>query len=112
MSMLETLRLSDNRIRLTDEALVQLGNLTRLQTLRLEYNPLSLAPNVRRMPRLRVLHLAYTGIDTWPERLLGKYRPGAFFLDLSGSPIRTMPRALRGSNNAWTVARARVDCSK
>lgn len=112
MSMLETLRLSDNRIRLTDEALVQLGNLTRLQTLRLEYNPLSLAPNVRRMPRLRVLNLAYTGIDTWPEGLLGKYRPRGFFLDLSGNPIRTIPRAVRGSNNAWTVARARLDSSK
>lgn len=112
MPALETLRLSDNRIRLTDEAVVQLGNLTRLQTLRLEYNSLGLAPNVRRMPRLRVLNLANTGIDAWPEGLLGRHRPRGFFLDLSGNPIRTIPRAVRGSNNAWTVARARLDAGK
>ncbi|MFJ7794891.1 NEL-type E3 ubiquitin ligase domain-containing protein [Pseudomonas sp. NPDC096950] len=109
MSGLETLRLSDNRIRLTEEAVVQLANLTRLQTLRLEYNVLGLTPNVQRMPRLKVVNLAYTGIDTWPEGLLGRPRPRGFFLDLSGNPIRTIPRAVRGSNNAWTLARARLD---
>lgn len=112
MRLLETLRLSDNRIRLTEEAQSQLGNLTRLQTLRLEYNPLALAPNVRRMPLLKVLNLSYTGIDAWPEGLLSKFRPRGFFLDLSGNPIRTVLRAVKGSNNAWTVARARLDSSK
>ncbi|MGF6128284.1 hypothetical protein QF019_003497 [Pseudomonas frederiksbergensis] len=112
MPLLETLRLSDNHIRLTDEALVQLGRLTRLQTLRLEYNPLVMAPNVRRMPLLMVLNLSYTGIDAWPEGLLAKFRPRGFFLDLSGNPIRTIPWAIKGSNNAWTVARARLDSGK
>ncbi|WP_256672235.1 NEL-type E3 ubiquitin ligase domain-containing protein [Pseudomonas sp. ANT_J12] len=109
MSGLETLRLSDNRIRLTEEAVAQLANLTRLQTLRLEYNVLGLPPNVQRMPRLKVLNLAYTGLATWPEGLLSRPRPRGFFLDLSGNPINTVPRAIRGSSNAWTVARTRLD---
>lgn len=112
MPALETLRLSDNRIRLTEEAVAQLANLTRLQTLRLEYNVLDLVPDVRRMPRLKVLNLSYTGIATWPEGLLGRPRPRGFFLDLSGNPINTIPRAIRGSSNAWTVGRARLDASK
>jgi len=112
MTQLETLRLSDNRIRLIPETVARLQDLTRLQTLRLEHNPLGLPPNVQRMPRLKILNLANTGLDTWPEGLLNKHRPRGFFLDLLGNPIRTIPRAVRGSNEARIIARTRLDSSR
>ena len=109
MSMLETLRLSDNRIELTPEAVEQLRNLTRMQTLRLDHNPLGRVPEVGRMPRLKILSLAHTGIDTWPEGLLRKHRPRGFFLDLQGNPIKTIPTTNPGPGEALIVGRARLD---
>lgn len=109
MHLLETLRLSGNHIALNTEAVEQLQHLTRLQTLRLDHNPLRQAPNVERMPRLKVLNLSNTDIDTWPDGLLSKQRPKGFFLDLRGNPIKTVPNVVNGSRQASVVARARLD---
>jgi hypothetical protein len=117
MHLLETLRLSNNRIRLTPDSARQLGGLTRLETLRLDGNPLMQPLDVGRMPGLRVLSLRTTGLDTWPERLFmdgvfRKSRPRGFSLDLRGSPITTVPDVVPGSDHALIVARARLDATK
>lgn len=115
MHLLETLRLSGNHIALDTKLVEQLKHLTRLQTLRLDHNPLRQAPNVARMPRLKVLSLSNTGINTWPDGLLSKdgllsrHRPKGFFLDLRDNPIKTVPTAVNGSREALLIARARLD---
>ncbi len=109
MHLLETLRLSHNHIALNTKAVEQLKHLTRLQTLRLDNNPLGQPPNVERMPRLKVLNLSNTGIDAWPDGLLSKHRPTGFFLDLRDNPIKTVPTVVNGSRQALLVARARLD---
>ncbi|VVN84231.1 dermonecrotic toxin domain-containing protein [Pseudomonas fluorescens] len=114
MRLLETLRLSNNSIRLTAESAGQLRNLTRLETLRLDGNPLIHPLDVGRMPRLKVLSLRTTGLDAWPERLFkdgafAKSRPRGFYLDLRGSPIQTIPEVAPGSDHALIVARTRLD---
>ncbi|WP_223547850.1 NEL-type E3 ubiquitin ligase domain-containing protein [Pseudomonas sp. A-B-19] len=109
MHLLETLRLSGNHIALDTETVERLRNLTRLQTLRLDNNPLGQPPDVERMPRLKVLNLSKTGIDKWPDGLLNKQRPKGFFLDLRDNPIKTVPTVVNGSRQALVVARARLD---
>jgi hypothetical protein len=108
MHLLETLRLTDNRIQLTPESVEQLRNLTRLETLRLDNNPLGLSPNVERMPRLTVLNLSNTGLDTWPQGVFSKRRPRGFFLDLQDNPITRVPKVIPGSDGAMIIARTRV----
>lgn len=108
MRQLETLRLSGNQIQLTPQTVETLKNLTRLQTLRLDLNPLGLAPDVSRMPRLSILTLNETGLTTWPEGLFEKYRPRQFFLDMLGNPINEIPNVVPGSNNAFIIARTRL----
>lgn len=117
MHLLETLRLSNNRITLTPESAKQLAALTRLETLRLDGNPLVQPVDVGRMPRLKVLSLNTTGVDTWPERLfkdglMTKPRPRGFYLDLRNSPINTVPDVVPGSDHALIVARTRLDTRK
>jgi len=117
MHLLETLRLSNNRIKLTPESARQLRDLTRLKTLRLDGNPLMQPLDVGRMPGLRVLSLRTTGLDTWPERLFmdglfRKSRPRGFSLDLRGSPITTVPDVVPGSDHALILARTRLDAKK
>ncbi|MHC8402598.1 NEL-type E3 ubiquitin ligase domain-containing protein [Pseudomonas sp. MDT1-17] len=117
MRLLETLRLTNNRIRLTPESAGQLRDLTRMETLRLDDNPLMQPLDVGRMPRLKVLSLRTTGIDTWPEHLFkdgihAKRRPRGFSLDLRGSPITTVPDIVPGSDHAFIVARTRLDTLK
>ncbi|MFJ2430039.1 NEL-type E3 ubiquitin ligase domain-containing protein [Pseudomonas sp. NPDC087804] len=108
MRQLENLRLSGNRIKLTPQSAEELRNLTRLQTLRLDENPLGLTPDVGRMPRLSVLSLNDTGLTTWPKGLFEKHRPRLFFLDMLGNPIEDIPQVAPGSNNAYIVARTRL----
>ncbi|KOY03658.1 NEL-type E3 ubiquitin ligase domain-containing protein [Pseudomonas nunensis] len=108
MHLLETLRLTDNRIELTPESVEQLRHLTRLEILRLDNNPLGLSPNVERMPRLTVLNLSNTGLDTWPQGVFSKHRPRGFFLDLQDNPITTVPLVIPGSDSAMIIARTRV----
>lgn len=112
MHFLRTLRLMDNQITLTPEAVEQLKNLTRLETIRLDDNPsLGELPNVERMPKLKILSLSNTGATTWPDGLLGplsKRRPRGFFLDLQSNPIRDIPTVVPGSQDALIVARTRL----
>jgi hypothetical protein len=117
MHLLETLRLTNNDIRLTPESARLLGDLTRLETLRLDNNPLQHRLDVGRLRRLKILSLRTTGLDAWPERLfmdgiIAKHRPRGFYLDLRGSPIKTVPNVVRGSDHALIVARTRLDTRK
>lgn len=112
MRLLEALRLSDNRIQLSPTALEQLRNLTRMESLRLDNNPLGALPDVGRMPRLKVLNLFNTGIDAWPVGLFGKPRPRGFFLDLQANPLTSIPQVAPGSEKAFLIARTRVDAHR
>ena len=109
MHFLRTLRLMNNQIKLTASSVEQLRNLTHLETLRLDDNPsLGMLPNVERMPKLRVLSLSNTGATTWPEGLFKKRRPRGFFLDLQENPLKELPTVVRGSDDAFIVARTRL----
>lgn len=108
MRLLETLRLNDNQIRLTPPAVEQLRNMTRLEILRLDNNPLRQPPNIERMPRLKVLSLVDTRISEWPEGLFMKARPRGFFLDMRSNPVTQIPQVPLGSDEARLIARTRL----
>lgn len=109
MHFLRTLRLMNNRIRLTRSAVEQLRHLTHMETLRLDDNPqLGLLPNVERMPKLKILSLSNTGATAWPEGLFTRPRPRGFYLDLMQNPLREIPSVVPGSEAARLVARTRV----
>ncbi|WP_130903555.1 DUF6543 domain-containing protein [Pseudomonas sp. Sample_22] len=112
MRGLERLRLSDNRIALDAPAVEQLRNLTYLEVLRLEDNPLGISPDIGRMPRLKVVVLKNTGITHWPAGTLAKVRPRGFFLDMRENPIEQIPDVVPGSPNASVVARTHLDLGK
>ncbi|MCU1749557.1 dermonecrotic toxin domain-containing protein [Pseudomonas sp. 6D_7.1_Bac1] len=112
MHRLERLRLSDNQIVLDAPAVEQLKNLTYLEILRLENNPLALPPHIGRMPRLTVVTLKNTGLSTWPEGALAKPRPRGFFLDLRDNPITRIPEVVPGSSQAAIVARTRLSLDR
>ncbi|MGG7557491.1 NEL-type E3 ubiquitin ligase domain-containing protein [Pseudomonas sp. ES3] len=109
MHFLRTLRLMNNRIRLTRSAVEQLRHLTHMETLRLDDNPqLGLLPNVERMPKLKILSLSNTGATAWPDGLFAKHRPRGFYLDLMQNPLRDIPSVVPGSDAARLVARTRL----
>lgn len=112
MHRLERLRLSDNRIVLDAAAVERLKHLTYLEIIRLENNPLALAPHIGRMPRLKVLALRNTGLATWPEGALAKPRPRGFFLDLRDNPLTLIPDAVPGSPQAAVVARTLLSAER
>ncbi|MGH8385710.1 MAG: NEL-type E3 ubiquitin ligase domain-containing protein [Pseudomonas sp.] len=109
MHRLERLRLSDNRIVLDEPAVKKLKDLTYLEILRLDKNPLGRLVDISRMPRLKVVGLRDTGSSTWPEGTLSKPRPRGFLLDLRTNPIDRIPEVVPGSSEAWVVARTRLD---
>ncbi|MFJ3371286.1 dermonecrotic toxin domain-containing protein [Pseudomonas sp. NPDC086251] len=106
---LERLQLSDNAIVLDARAVEQLKHLTYLEILRLDGNPLSLPPDIGRMPRLKVVALNNTGLTSWPEGTLAKTRPRGFLLDLRENPVDLIPEVVPGSAHAWVIARTRLD---
>ncbi|MEJ5058696.1 MULTISPECIES: NEL-type E3 ubiquitin ligase domain-containing protein [unclassified Pseudomonas] len=106
---LERLRLSDNKIVLDAAAVEQLKHLTYLEILRLDKNPLGRPIDISRMPRLKVVGLRDTAINSWPEGTLSKTRPRGFLLDLRDNPISLIPEVVPGSAQAWVVARTRLD---
>lgn len=112
MHRLERLRLSANNIVLDASAVEQLRNLTYMEILRLEDNPLGRLPDIGRMPRLKVVSLKNTGLTTWPPGTLAKPRPRGFFLDLRENPISQIPDVVHGSPGARVVARTRLDVSQ
>ncbi|TFB45294.1 hypothetical protein E3W21_01375 [Pseudomonas sp. F01002] len=112
LGQLTTLDLADNRISLSSNSLEQLSNLTHLETLRLDGNPLRQPPNVGGMRDLKVLGLANTGIEDWPQGLFSdaageRNRPRGFALDMRQCPIKTVPEVAPGSDQAFILARAR-----
>lgn len=109
MHRLERLRLSHNTITLDARAIEKLRNLTYLEILELEDNPLTMLPDIGRMPRLMILELRNTWINTWPEGIFAKTRPRGFFLDMRENPINVIPEVVPGSPSAWVVARTRLD---
>lgn len=109
MHRLECLQLSDNAIVLDAYAVLRLKQLTYMEILRLEGNPLAMAPDIRRMPRLKVVALKNTGLTTWPVGTLAKNRPRGFLLDLRDNPLRVIPEVVPGRPEAWVVARTRLN---
>ncbi|UVM34117.1 hypothetical protein LOY36_05225 [Pseudomonas sp. B21-019] len=109
MHFLRTLRLINNRIRLTRSSVERLRHLTHMETLRLDDNPqLGLLPSVERMPKLKILSLSNTGATAWPEGLFTRRRPRGFYLDLMQNPLRDIPLVVPGSEDARLVARTRL----
>ncbi|WP_095058645.1 dermonecrotic toxin domain-containing protein [Pseudomonas sp. Irchel s3f7] len=109
---LERLRLSNNKIVLDAPAVERLRNLTYLEILRLDDNPLGRLVDIGRMPRLKVLGLKETGTTTWPLGTFSKTRPRGFLLDLRSNPIDQIAQVVPGSADAWVVARTRLDVDK
>ncbi|MBV4477101.1 hypothetical protein KVQ74_23220 [Pseudomonas sp. COW3] len=105
MYRLEDLRLNNNPMPLTPATARQVSNLTHLQTLRLDNTPLDTVPYIGRMPRLRILSLRNTGIDSWPPGLFDKPRPREFYLSLGGNQIKYIPEVRPGSDDARLIAR-------
>jgi len=106
---LERLRLSDNKIVLDAADVEKLKKQARLEVLWLDENPLGRHVDISRMPRLKVVGLKNTGLATWPEGTLKKNRPRGFLLDLRGNPVDKIPEVIPGSAQAWVVARTRLD---
>jgi len=109
MHRLERLQLSDNAIVLDADAVLRLKSLTYLEILRLDNNPLAMAPDIGRMPRLKLVALKNTGLTTWPDGALGKTRPRGFLLDLRDNPLGVIPEVVPGRPEAWVIARTRLN---
>jgi hypothetical protein len=109
MHRLERLQLSDNQIVFDANAVLRLKKLTFLEILRLEGNPLAMAPDIGRMPRLKVVALKNTGLTSWPDGVLAKTRPRGFFLDLRDNPLSVIPEVVPGRPEAWVIARTRLN---
>ncbi len=109
MHRLECLRLSSNAITLNPPAVEKLRNLTYLEILELDDNPLTLMPDIGRMPRLKTVGLRNTGITSWPIGTFTRRRPQDFVLDMRNNPINLIPEVIHNSPNAWVVGRTRLD---
>jgi hypothetical protein len=108
MHGIDYLRLDDNKIVLMPEDIGHLRKLTRLETLRLDDNPLCARIDVGNMPNLKVLSLNNTGITNWPDGLFKQRRPRGFFLDMQQNPITEIPTVTSGSDEAFIIARSRI----
>ncbi|WP_053162225.1 NEL-type E3 ubiquitin ligase domain-containing protein [Pseudomonas sp. P1.8] len=108
---LQRLRLSDNKIVLDADDVEKLKQQTRLEVLRLDENPLGRLVDIGHMPRLKVVGVRNTGLASWPKGTLKKSRPRGFLLDLRGNPLEQIPDVVPGSAHAWVVARTRLDVS-
>lgn len=106
---LERLQLSDNAIVLDADAVLRLKALTYLEILRLDNNPLAMAPDIGRMPRLKLVALKNTGLTTWPAGTLSKTRPRGFLLDLRDNALDVIPEVVPGRPEAWVIARTRLN---
>ncbi|MEZ0544236.1 NEL-type E3 ubiquitin ligase domain-containing protein [Pseudomonas sp. Env-37] len=92
MRQLQILNLGGNNITLTEEARQRLGQMTALQELNLNDNPLRLAPDVSAMERLRILNLRNTQLDQWPAG--AESRPLLTQLLLQENQLTTLPPTL------------------
>ncbi|WP_433767412.1 dermonecrotic toxin domain-containing protein [Pseudomonas putida] len=117
LHQLRVLDLADNRIVMSPHSRELLGHLTRLETLRLDGNPLRQPPDVSAMPGLKVLRLANTGIEDWPPGLFTagaavQNRPRHFLLDMRRCPINSLPQVTSGSDQAFVLARSRFSTTR
>lgn len=117
LHQLRVLDLADNRIVMAPDSRELLSHLTRLETLRLDGNPLRQPPDVSGMPGLKVLRLANTGIEDWPPGLFTdgagvQNRPRHFVLDMRRCPISGLPQVTPGSDQAFVVARSRFSTTR
>ncbi len=98
MTTLTHLDLSDNDLRLTEEAVQRLANMVNLQKLDLNDNPdLTLTPDVSRMLQMNTLRLANTGITQWP--IGASALPVLTELHLQANGITTVPEEV--FTNPW-----------
>lgn len=109
MRFLRDLKLSGNRMALNDDELAQLKTMKHLKSLDLSNNPLQQAPDISRMPGLRMLALSNTQVDNWPSGLFAHPRGDEFILELHGTRINHLPEVAEGSAQARLVARTRLD---
>ncbi|SEM38138.1 Leucine Rich Repeat [Pseudomonas sp. ok272] len=91
MPQLNELILSHCAITLSYESRAGISAMSRLVTLDLSNNPLTLFPSVANMPNLRYLDLANTGLSELPEGLLG--RANLELVMLAHNQIRELPPA-------------------
>ncbi|NWD68431.1 hypothetical protein HX870_12585 [Pseudomonas gingeri] len=92
MTALEELDLEDNRIVLTEAAVLQLAGLQHLKSLNLRGNPLKLLPEFGALPHLQSLNLSRTGMDSWPSGTL--FLKHLAYMNLADNRIRQVPNAL------------------
>ncbi|NUT73962.1 hypothetical protein HNO86_02775 [Pseudomonas sp. C1C7] len=102
------LDLSDNLIEFDEPAVDQLSELTQLEYLALEGNPLKLPPDIGFMPNLQFVLLADTEINTWPEGLFEQTRGRTMHLDMRGNTLEIVPEAELGSKEAEVLARTLI----
>ncbi|MFS2072767.1 dermonecrotic toxin domain-containing protein [Pseudomonas sp. CT11-2] len=99
------LSLRNNRIELNEQSIAGLRNLSRLETLDLQGNPLRQVPDIGGMRRLHTVLLADTSIGTWPDGLFSQPRYRHFYLDLRHNELTYIPMVRRGSVEAELLAR-------
>ncbi|HCT06569.1 MAG TPA: hypothetical protein DIW86_14510, partial [Pseudomonas sp.] len=92
MTQLENLDLSDNHIVLTQASRQRLANLTTLEMLTLDGNPLGLTPDVSAMHHLLNLNLQRTDISQWP--IGAEHLTHLHSLQLQENRITTIPQSL------------------
>ncbi|SEN14630.1 Leucine rich repeat-containing protein [Pseudomonas sp. ok272] len=109
MRALTHLDLSNNRLILDPASHEHLRGRHRLRELALSNNPLGTAPDISQMPSLTGLLLSHTQISEWPGGLFAQPRGEDFILQMPGNPITHLPQVPPASDEALTIALARVD---
>lgn len=108
MRFLKLLVLTDGTVQLTESSIAVLKALTQMEHLGLSLNPLGLAPDISRMPALKVLELAAGEQRNWPTGLFDQPRPDTFSLNLTANELTSIPDVEPGSDQAKTLARTRL----
>ncbi|UVL58592.1 dermonecrotic toxin domain-containing protein [Pseudomonas sp. B21-035] len=88
MPNLRRLYLTRNNITLSEADVSELAGITNLRELSMGHNPLVLTPDIRQMPRLRLLALPDAHITGWP---LGLETTANFDVRLEGNAIIEVP---------------------
>lgn len=89
MRELRHLILESNLIRISSLGQNILSSLSHLEALTLDHNPLDMAPDVRRLPRLQRLGLRQTRLRSLPPGVLSL--PFVEFVDLRGNELESLP---------------------
>lgn len=108
MRHLKLLVLTDGSVQLTESSIAVLKALTQLEHLGLSLNPLGLAPDISRMPDLKMLELAAGDQRNWPTGLFDQPRPDTFNLNLTANDLTGIPDVESGSDQARILARTRL----